>query len=314
MEFDLTDLRLFALVAEEGNLTRAALRYYLSLAAVSARMKALEEQAGVPLLYRETRGVRLTPPGNTFLHYATTVLRQTDQLRADLLDYGGGLRGHLRVLANTTAVTDFLPKVLPAFMSSNPRLNVELQEKPNAEIARGILDGLADIGIVAGQVNALGLQAIHFSTDRLVLVTSKSHPFAKRKRVAFSEMLDEDFVGMHQGSTLQPFLYAEASKLGKTLRLRVQLTSFDAICQMIGAGVGIAVLPESAAIRNKASLKLSLIELSDAWSLRERYVLARDFDILPAYVKQLVDDLCSFHGIPSALRKPRRPETDAKLR
>ncbi|MGZ5194005.1 MAG: LysR family transcriptional regulator [Ramlibacter sp.] len=292
MHFDLTDLRLFVLVAEEGNLTRAAARQHLSLAAASARVKALEAQSGLPLLYREARGVRLTPPGEAFLHHARGVLRHAEQLRRDLLDYGGGLRGHVRVFANTTAVTDFLPEVLPAFLTANPRVNVDLQEKPNAEIARGVLDGRADIGIVAGAIDQLGLQAIHFSTDRLVLVAPRNHRFAKRKRIAFAETLNEDMVGMHHGSTLQSFLEQQAEKLGKTMKLRIQLGSFDAMCRMVGGGVGIAIVPESAARRNLKPLKLAQLELTDVWRVRERYILVRDAQALPAHAKSLIDTLC----------------------
>ncbi|MEO5659730.1 MAG: LysR substrate-binding domain-containing protein [Polaromonas sp.] len=296
MQFDLTDLRLFVLAAEECNLTRAALRQHLSLAAASARIKALEAQTGLPLFYREARGVRLTPPGEAFLHHARGVLRQTEQLRCDLQEYSGGLRGHVRVFANTTAVTDFLPEILPDFLAANPGVNVDLQEKPNPEIARGVIDGRADIGIVAGQVDTLGLQAIHFSTDRLVLVTSRRHRFARRKRIAFAETLDEDAVGMHQGSTLQTFLAQVTQKLGKPLKLRVQLSSFDAMCRMIGAGVGVGIVPESAARRNQASMKLALIELLDDWSVRERYVLVRERETLPAYAQSLVDAICAHYG------------------
>lgn len=295
MQFDLTDLRLFVLSAEECNLTRAARRQHLSLAAASARIKALEVQTGLPLFYREARGVRLTPPGEAFLHHARGVLRQTEQLRTDLQEYGGGLRGHVRVFANTTAVTDFLPEILPGFLSANPNVNVDLQEKPNPEIARGVLDGRADIGIVAGHVDTLSLQAIHFSTDRLVLVTSRQHRLATRRRIAFADTLDEDAVGMHQGSTLQTFLAQVTDKLGKPLKLRVQLSSFDAMCRMIGAGVGVGIVPESAARRNQHSMNLALIELVDAWSVRERYVLVREREALPAYAQSLVDAICAHY-------------------
>lgn len=295
MQFDLTDLRLFVLSAEECNLTRAARRQHLSLAAASARIKALEVQTGLPLFYREARGVRMTPPGEAFLHHARGVLRQTEQLRCDLLEYGGGLRGHVRVFANTTAVTDFLPEILPGFLSANPNVNVDLQEKPNPEIARGVLDGRADIGIVAGQIDTLSLQAIHFSTDRLVLVTSRRHRFARRRRIAFADTLDEDAVGMHQGSTLQTFLAQVTDKLGKPLKLRVQLSSFDAMCRMIGSGVGVGIVPESAARRNQHSMNLALIELVDAWSVRERYVLVRERETLPAYAQSLVDAICAHY-------------------
>ena len=295
MHFDLNDLRLFVFAANEGNLTRAAQRQHLSLAAASARIKALEAHAGLPLFYREARGVRLTPAGEAFLHHARGVLRQTEQLRLDLQEYTGGLRGHLRVFANTTAVTDFMPEILPPFLAANPRINVDLQEKPNAEIARGVLDGRADLGIVAGQVDTLGLQAIHFSTDRLVLVTARSHRFARRKSIALAETLDEDAVGMQHGSTIQTFLAQVTERLGKPLRLRIQLASFDAMCRMIGAGVGIGVVPVSAARRNQQAMKLALIELTDPWAVRERFVLVRDQATLPAYAQSLVDTLVAHY-------------------
>ena len=295
MQFDLTDLRLFVLTAEEGKLTRAAARQHLSLAAASARIKALETQTGLSLFYREARGVRLTPPGEAFLHHARGVLRQTEQLCTDLQEYSGGLRGHVRVFANTTAVTDFLPEILPGFLLSNPRVNIDLREKPNPEIARGVLDGSADIGIVAGPVDTLSLQAFHFSTDRLVLVTSRRHRFARRRRIAFAETLDEDAVGMQQGSTLQTFLAQITDKLGNPLRLRIQLSSFDAMCRMIGAGVGVGIVPESAARRNQESMNLALIELTDAWSVRERYILVREREALPAYALSLIEAICAHY-------------------
>lgn len=296
MHFDLKDLKLFVCAADEGSLTRAAERQHLSLAAASTRVKSLEVQSGQTLLYREARGVRLTPPGEAFLHHARGVLRQVDQLRTDLQEYSGGLRGHVRVFANTTAVTDFLPEILPGFLSNNPRVNVDLQEKPNAEIARGVLDGRADIGIVAGAVDMLNLQAIHFSTDRLVLVTPRSHPFAGRKSIAFADTLDEDAIGMNQHSTLQTFLAQVTEKLGKPLKLRIQLSSFDAMCRMIGAGVGVGIVPESAARRNQDAMGLALIELTDAWCVRERYILVRDQNKLPPYAQSLIDTLCAHYG------------------
>jgi DNA-binding transcriptional LysR family regulator len=298
MNFDVRDLRLFVAAAELGSLTRAAERQHLSLAAASARIKALEEQAGVQLLQREARGVRLLPQGEAFLHHARAMLRQTEQLRAELDEYGGGARGHLRIFANTTAVTDFLPEILPGYLKANPGINVDLQEKPNTVIPRGVLDGRADIGIVAGRVDTLGLDQIHFSTDRLVLVTPRRHRFAKRAAVAFAETLEEDAVGMQQGSTLHAFLAEIADGLGKRQKLRLQLGSFDAMCRMIGGGVAIGVLPESAALRNRDSLQLALVPLSDPWCVRERYLLARDRERLPAYAQAMIDAVCQHFPAP----------------
>jgi len=213
----------------------------------------------------------------------------------------------VRVFANTTAVTDFLPEILPGFLSANPRVSIDLQEKPNAEIPRGVLIGRSDIGIVAGPVDTLNLRAIHFSTDRLVLVTSRRHPFARRRRISFAQTLDEDAVGMQQGSTLETFLSNMTSQLGRQLKLRIQLSSFDAMCRMIGAGVGVGVVPESAARRNQGSMSLALIELTDAWSVRERYILVRDNESLPAYAEALVEAIRSHYKVaePRAGAKSR---------
>ena len=293
MRFDLNDLRLFVTAAEEGNLTRAAGRHNLSLAAVSARIKALEGQTGQALLYRQARGVQLSPPGQAFLHHARMILHQVEQMRMDMSDYAGGHRGHLRVFANTTAVTDFLPELLPSYLAENPQVSIDLQEKPNAAIVRGVLDGHADLGIVAGQVDTLGLERLHFSTDRLVLATARSHHLASRRQVAFAETLDEDAIGMQPGSTLSLFLSQVTEEIGRPMKLRIQLTSFDAMCRMIGAGVGVGIVPESTAYRYREAMGLALIDLSDPWSVRERYIVTRERGSLPGYAQSLIDRLCA---------------------
>ncbi|MFT4265630.1 MAG: LysR family transcriptional regulator [Xenophilus sp.] len=299
MQFDLRDLRLFVATAELGNLTRAACRQHLSAAAASARIKALEAQAGLPLLQREARGVRLLPAGESFLHHARLVLLQVDGLRTDLMAYGGGLRGHLRIHANTTAVVDFLPELLPRFLKAHPRINVDLRERPNPSISKEVRDGHADVGIVAGEVEADGLASVHFSTDRLLLATARSHRFARRRAIAFGDTLEEDAVGMQEGSTLQAFLSRITEGLGRRQRLRVQLGSFDAMCRMIGAGVGIGVVPESVARRNATPMRLALVGLTDAWAVRERRILVRQGERLPDYTQDLVDMLCAQHcGAP----------------
>jgi DNA-binding transcriptional LysR family regulator len=296
MDFDQRDLRLFQAIAQFSNITRAAEAQNLSLPAASARVKALEEHASVPLLLRQARGVRLTPAGEAFLHHARAILRQTEQLRADLHEYSRGLRGHVRIHANTTAVTDILPTVLPAFLKANPKVNVELQERQNPEIALGVLDGQADVGIVSTRMDTPGLRAIHFSTDSLVLIVPRGHRFARRKSIAFADTLDEAHVGMHAGSTIRDQLTRVTAHLGKPLRLRVELSSFDAVCRMVAAGVGIGVVPEMNARRHLVDLPLVQVELTDEWRVRERYVLARDGETLPAYAQALIDMLVEHYA------------------
>ena len=296
MQLDLTDLRLFVRVAEEGTLSRASAKQHLSLAAASARIRALEGHAGLPLLYREARGVQLTPAGQSFLHHARAMLLQVEQLRRDLNEFEAGLRGQLRIFANTTATTDILPEVLPEFLNLHARINVDLQEKPNADIAKGVLEGRADLGVVSGDVDTRGLAAIHFSTDRLVLLVPAGHALAAHDEVAFAQTLGEDHVGMHEGSTILAHLQAVTERLGRSLRLRIQVSSFDTLCRMIAAGVGIGVVPESAARRNLPLYALKQVELSDDWRTRERYVLVREGEALPAYAQDLIGLLKARQG------------------
>jgi DNA-binding transcriptional LysR family regulator len=303
MDFDQRDLRLFQAIAQLSSITRAAEMQHLSLPAASARVKALEEHAGVPLLVREARGVRLTPAGEAFLHHARGILRQTEQLRSDLHEYARGLRGHVRIHANTTGVTDILPAVLPAFLKANPNVNVELQEKQNPEIALGVLDGHADVGIVSTRMGTPGLRSIHFSTDSLVLVVPRGHALAGRQSIAFAETLDEAHVSMHAGSTIRDQLAKATAHLGKPLRLRVELSTFDAVCRMVAAGVGIGVVPEMSARRNLAELPLVQVELTDDWRVRERFILVREGEDLPAYAQALIDHLLAYYaaaGAPAA--------------
>ena len=296
MDFDQLDLRLFHGIAQLSSITRAAEAQHLSLPAASARVKALETHAGVPLLHREARGVSLTPAGDAFLHHARAILRQTELLRAELQEYTRGLRGHVRIHANTTAVTDILPAVLPAFLKAHPKVNVELQERQNPEIALGVLDGQADVGIVSTRMDTPGLRAIHFSTDDLVLVVPRGHRLARRKSVPFADTLGEPHVGMHAGSTIREQLNRATAHLGRPLRMRVELSSFDAVCRMVAAGVGVGVVPAMSAQRNAAELPLVQVELTDDWRVRERYVLVREGETLPAYAQGLIDTLIEYYA------------------
>src|SRR5436190_11835763 len=105
MHFDLLDLRLFVYVAEESNLRKGAERACISLAAASTRIKQLEDNIGAKLFYRKPQGVELNPAGEAMLHHARLVLQQVEHLKVDLREYASGIKGHVRILANTTSIS-----------------------------------------------------------------------------------------------------------------------------------------------------------------------------------------------------------------
>ncbi|MBA4682508.1 LysR substrate-binding domain-containing protein [Pseudomonas sp. MDMC216] len=291
MHFDLPDLRLFIHIAESPSLTQGARKAFLSPAAASARIKALESQLGSRLLYRDSRGVELTPAGQRLLQHARLIMRQVDYLKSEFTEYGTDAAGHIRIFANTTAVTEFLPEVLAGFLAERPGVTVDLQERLSRDIVRGVLDGAADLGIIAGPVQAPGLQVLHFSTDRLVLSVPLGHALAQRQSVSFNDTLAYQHIGLHEGSTLLSFLREQVEKLGGNLALRIQVSSFEAICRMIEGGVGIGIIPESAARRHSRTMQLAILQLDEAWAVRERSMLVRELDALPGSVRALIDRL-----------------------
>ena len=296
MHFDLADLRLFIHIGESPSLTQGARRAFLSPAAASARIKALEGQLDTRLLYRDSRGVELTPAGQRLLKHARLIMSQVEYLKSEFTHYGTDSAGHIRIFANTTAVTEFLPEVLAGFLAKRPGVTVDLQERLSRDIVRGVLDGSTDMGIIAGPVEAAGLQVIHFSTDRLVLTVPEGHELAKQKKVTLKQTLAFQHIGLHEGSTLLSFLRDHVERLGQTLSLRIQVSSFEAICRMVEAGVGIGIIPESAALRHSKTMKLVTIELDESWAVRERSILVRELDALPGVVRALIAVLMPNQG------------------
>jgi DNA-binding transcriptional LysR family regulator len=291
MQFDLADLSLFRHVVEAGSITHGAERAHLALAAASTRIRNMEETLGAALLVRRRQGVTPTQAGRTLLAHARTILRQAERMREDLGAYGGGLAGQIRVFSNTNALTEFLPEALSSFLSTHPHVSIDLEERLSDEIVGLIAEGVADIGIVAGTVDVSSLATYPFRKDRFVLVVAREHPLAKKTKLAFAQLLDHDFVGLDRASALQRFLADKAARIGKPLRLRVQLRSFDAVCRLVECNVGIGIVPETTARRAARALAIAVVALSDPWALRELTICIRNLAALPPYARQLVEHL-----------------------
>jgi molybdate transport repressor ModE-like protein len=291
MRFDLTDLSLFRHVVEAGSITHGAERAHLALAAASTRIRAMEDVLGAPLLTRTRHGVTTTQAGRTLLQHARAILRQAERLHEDLGAYGGGLAGQIRVLSNTNALTEFLPEALSSFLAAHPNVSVDLEERLSDEIVGLIAEGVADLGVVAGTVDAGGLETYPFRSDRFVLVVAQDDPLARRAKLAFEDVLDQDFVGLDRASAIQRFLAAKALRVGRPLRLRVQLRSFDAVCRLVECKVGIGIVPETTARRVAKTMAIKAIALSDPWALRDLTICVRAIKELPLYARQLVEHL-----------------------
>ncbi|HKM69969.1 MAG TPA: LysR substrate-binding domain-containing protein [Stellaceae bacterium] len=291
MRFDLTDLRLFLHVVEAGSITHGAERMHLAVAAASTRIRNMETTLGTSLLHRERQGVQPTEAGRTLLHHARVLLQQAERMRGDLAEYADGLRGQVRLMSNTNALTEFLPEPLSAFLAAHPQVNIDLEERLSDEIVAAVAEGTADVGIVAGTVEVAGLEALPFRVDRFVLVVAPNHPLSTAERIAFADGLDFDFVGLDRASALQRFLSEKADRIGRRLKLRVQLRSFDAVCRLVECNVGIGVVPATTAERHAKTMSLHRIELLDEWAVRKLTICVRRLSDLPIYARELVQHL-----------------------
>lgn len=292
MRFDLDDLRLFRHVAEAGSITAGASRANLALAAASTRVRGMEAAVGARLLERSRAGVTLTPAGHALLAHARALLARAERMGEEMAAFaGGGAAGHVRVLSNTNALTEHLPEALGRFLAAHPQVTVDLQERLSDEIAGLVAEGVAEVGIIAATAEAGGLESYPFRTDRFVVVLPRGHALSGRRRIAFADVLDHDLVGLDAASALQRFLAVRAARIGRRPRLRVRLRSFDAVCRMVEAGVGVGVVPETTARAAEGTLAIRAVPLADEWAVRELRIVVRDPAALTPHARRLVDHL-----------------------
>ena len=289
--FDLTTLALFVAVARAGSISAGARQSHLAVGAASKRISDLEAVLGTPLLYRNTAGVELTDAGQACLGHAQRVLQEVEQMAGTLSDFAQGVRGQVRIAANTSALTQFLPEDLAGFMDEHPAVRVDLEELNSSEIVTAVLENRADIGVFADRTQADGLLTVPYRPDDLVLIAPQRHPLANLSQVAFQDTLDYAYVSLPQATSLATRLHEECARLGKTMRLRIQVRSFDAMCRMVVATGGVGVLPRLAAEPHARSMSIRLIPLTDDWAHRWLLLGVRDTDTLTVAARLLLAHL-----------------------
>ena len=295
---DLTSLQLFVAVCELGSIGKAAEREFIAASAVSKRLSDLEATLGTALLYRHTRGVGLTPAGESLLHHARSVLFSLEKMQGELSEYADGVRGHVRVHASISAIVQFLPEDLGAFIRTHPEVKIDLEEHLSTEVVRAVAEGAADLGIcnsadaMRNTASGVGeLQSLPYRTDKLVLIVPKGHALRAQEAIHFEASLDYDQVGLHTNSSIYIAMQQAAAAVGRTIKLRIHVTSLDAVCRMIHNGLGVGVMPQRAFELMHGVGELESIELLDEWSLRHINLVARDFSTLPVTARLLVEHL-----------------------
>jgi len=291
VQADLKSFRLFIAIAESGSISGGAERVDLALGAASKRMADLESRARVALLKRHARGVSLTAAGHAFLGHARAVLLALDRLEAELGEYHRGVKGHVRLTANASAIAERLPADLGTFLARHPEIKLDLEERSSLEVVRSVTLGLADIGVFEADTPAHELERFEYCSDRLVAVMAQGHPLARRRRVSPEEIFAHDQVVLREGTSLFRCVSQAAAQAGLPLRTRMRVHSFDAMCRMIEQGIGVGILPESAIAPQLAAMRIRKAAIAADWIERRHVLGVRSLATLPVAAQTLVQHL-----------------------
>jgi len=302
-------LRLFVAVCEEGSLARAAVREATVASALSKRIAALEGELGVPLLVRRPRGVLPTPAGQALLARAREVLGALERARAEVDAFGDGLQGSVRVLASPSVLAEHLPDDIGRFLAQNPALRVSLEERISGEIVRSLHEGSADLGVLWDAGDLQGLHLAPYRSDRLCVAMAPSHRLSRRPRLRYEETLSEVCVGVAPGGLMDRLLRRQAALLGRVPDQRIQVSSMDAACRIVAAGLGLAVLPREVVVPHAGAGRLALVPLDEPWAERQFVVASRPDPLRSAVTRLLCAHLeASGSGAPGPALAARRSD------
>jgi len=292
MRFDLTTLNLVLAIAETSSITRGAEREHLALAAASKRLSDLETRLGVPLFERRARGVDLTEAGRALVRHIRSLNASLHALESEVVEFAHGIKGHLRIAANASAIAECLPADLADFSLAHPGIRISLEDLTSADVQAAVAEGRADVGVFVPPQHESRLTCLPYREGELAVLVPLGHPLGGQDAVRFDALLDFDIVGLHLGAAVHEQMRERAQALGRTLNVRVQVRGFDAIAQLVEAGLGVAVLPAGVAQRFARIFAVEPIGLAEHWARRPYLLAVRTQEVLPTVVQRFVDALC----------------------
>ncbi|MGB8945585.1 MAG: LysR family transcriptional regulator [Streptomyces sp.] len=266
MRYDLDDLRLFLGIVTEGSITAGARRMHLSLPSASARVRSLEQQAGVELLIRGRRGVRPTPAGTTLARHAREVIAQTVRLESAVASYTRSPTAPLTLLGGGSAVHRLVPQALVTFLRAHPDIDVRVSENRTPRIVRMLADGEADLGIVLDdEAHDCGLAMEPLGDDSLVVVGQAGGILTGRTSLTYSEAAEHPLVGLAPDASLRRWIERHVGPHAPVVRYRTTVANLNVLVALAAAGVGLAIVPRRVIDPSQA---LDVCDLQDPWAQR----------------------------------------------
>jgi LysR family transcriptional regulator, benzoate and cis,cis-muconate-responsive activator of ben and cat genes len=245
---ELRHLRYFVAVAEEQNITRAAVRLHVSQPPLSRQIQNLEEELGVALFNRDANAVRLTEAGRTFLTEARAILQHTERATQMVKDVAGGKRGEIHVGFAPSLTVELLPRTLKYFRKSNSGVRVQLHDLSTQEMLRGLSDGKLHAAMLV-QVPKKVLAGLVFEELLhlpVCVAMLPSHPLARARRVGLEQVAKERLVAL----TLADYPEHHAwiadmfAPLNRSPQIVEEHDSFTSLIAAVESGRGISVIAQ----------------------------------------------------------------------
>lgn len=243
---ELRQLRQFVAVAEEMSFHRAAERLHMAQPPLTAAIRKIEQELGVPLLERGNRITRITEAGQVFLIEARRTLAQFERTLGNTRRAARGLTESLRLTFVDSTVNALLPGILRQFRQAHPQAEFHLQEATTAEQLIALRDDRADIGMVVLPIAPQDeLQILPFLQDRMVLALPDHHPLATQRHVTLSDLADQPWVlfPAHYGPGMHAAILQACAVAGFSPRIVQEARQMQTIGGLVAGGVGIALMP-----------------------------------------------------------------------
>lgn len=289
-DLDLKTLRLLVAVCDHGSIKDAAAHEHIEPSAISKRIAQLEEQLGLTVLVRGRKGVELTTAGKTLIEHARTVLFTMDRIESDMGAFRAGVQGQVRLAASSSAIAESLLDDLTQFMRdpSNQHIKVNIEERLSQDIVPMVRGGLASLGVLWGTPDLGGLAYRAYRRDELVLAVHPDHPLARQQAVYFEDTLDVEHVGMPPATAVYTMLHKAAAQAGRAINYRVIVSNFDGAFRVVGANLGVSVVPRQVAAIYAAAGHIKVVQLRNDWTSRQFVVCFRSEDDLTAAARKLL--------------------------
>jgi len=240
---ELRQLRYFVAVAEEGNISRAAKRIFLTQPALSRQIKALEGEIGQCLLARQAHSIRLTPVGEALLREARELLQQAEQMLERIRSAGRGVR--LRVGYAPSLAAGMLSAAVENFTQAHPNAFVELFDLATKEMLAGLEDDKLDVAVTVGQQGEpRGLNWVPLARAPWKLAVSRNHPLARRTRVRPAEVAQERLLVFCRRDYPEywDIITGWLRDHGQRPRIAGEYDGADSLMAAVESGLGVAIV------------------------------------------------------------------------